>query len=45
MKNYEINDDTYAVIGENEYKSKVIEKDNEYIIENSAYRRDTAMVE
>ena len=37
MKNYEINDDTYAVIGKNEYKSKIIEKDNEYDIDNSAY--------
>ena len=37
MKNYEINDDTYAVIGESEYRSKVIEKDNEYEIDKDAY--------
>ena len=37
MKNYEINDDTYAVIGENECKSRVIEKDNDYDIELDAY--------
>ena len=37
MKNYEINDDTYAVIGENLYKSKVIEKDYEYDLDKDAY--------
>jgi competence protein ComK len=37
MKNYEINDDTYAVIGENSYKTKVIEKDYDYDIEKDAY--------
>ena len=31
MKNYEINDDTYAVIGKNLYRSRVIEKYNDYM--------------
>ena len=37
MKNYEINDDTYAVIGKDENNSIIIEKDNEYDVETSAY--------
>ena len=37
MKNYEINDDTYAVIGKNNYSSKVIEKDIDYDVEKDAY--------
>jgi len=37
MKNYEINDDTYAVIGENPFKTKIIEKDYDYDIEKGAY--------
>ena len=37
MKNYEINDDTYAVIGKDCYSSKVIEKDYDYNIEKDAY--------
>ncbi len=37
MKNYEINDDTYAVIGKNSYSSKVIEKDIDYDVEKDAY--------
>ena len=37
MKNYEINDDTYAVIGKNLYKSKVIEKYNDYDVDKDAY--------
>ena len=37
MKNYEINDDTYAVIGKNLYKSKIIEKYDEYDIDKDAY--------
>ena len=38
MENYEINDDTYAVIGTNEGKTKIIEKDKEYKIDNDAYQ-------
>ena len=37
MKNYEINDDTYAVIGKDSYSSKVIEKEMDYNIEKDAY--------
>ena len=37
MENYEINDDTYAVIGTSEGKTKIIEKDREYSINNEAY--------
>jgi competence protein ComK len=37
MKNYEINDDTYAVIGENIYKTKIIEKNYNYDIDKDAY--------
>lgn len=37
MKNYEINDDTYAVIGENLYKTKIIEKYNDYSVDKDAY--------
>ena len=37
MKNYEINDDTYAVVGKNSYSSKVIEKDIDYDVEKDAY--------
>ena len=38
MENYEINDDTYAVIGTLEGKTKVIEKEREYKIDNDAYK-------
>ena len=37
MKNYEINDDTYAVIGIDCFNSKVIEKEYDYNIEKDAY--------
>ena len=38
MENYEINDDTYAVIGTLEGKTTVIEKEKEYKINNDAYK-------
>lgn len=38
MKNYEINEDTYAIIGKNFGKTKIIEKNNEYEVENDAYK-------
>ena len=38
MKEYEINDDTYAVISEKFGKTKVIEKNIEYQIEKDAYK-------
>lgn len=38
MKNYEINEDTYVVIGENFGRTKVIEKDNSYEINEEAYK-------
>lgn len=38
MKNYEINEDTYAIIGEDVGKTKIIEKDNDYVIREDAYK-------
>lgn len=38
MKDYEFNDETYAVISEKFGKTKVIEKNNEYHIEKDAYK-------
>lgn len=35
--NYEINDDTLAIIPINETKSKVLEKESDYIIDNNTY--------
>lgn len=35
--NYEINDDTLAIIPVTETKSKVLEKENEYIVNNNTY--------
>lgn len=37
MVNYEVNDDTVAVIGIDKKNSKVIEKKEEYIINNNGY--------
>lgn len=37
MNNYEINEDTIAVIPIEYNKTKIIEKDNEYLIEKNAY--------
>ena len=37
MKYYEINDDTIAVMPIDENKTKIIEKENEYIVDKSAY--------
>ena len=37
MENYEINDETFAVVATEEKKAKVIEKSCEYNIDNSAY--------
>lgn len=37
MENYEINEDTYAVIAENTAKSKIIEKEKEYSLDKDAY--------
>lgn len=38
MNNYEINEETYAVIAEDLGKTKVIEKNSEYNIEKDAYK-------
>lgn len=38
MNNYEINEDTYAVIAENIGKTKIIEKGYDLSIENDAYQ-------
>ena len=38
MKNYEINEETYAVISEKFGKTKIIEENNEYDVENDAYK-------
>lgn len=38
MENYEINEDTYAVLSEHVGKTKILEKDAEYIIHNDAYK-------
>ena len=37
MINYEINDDTYAVIGQNGGRTKIIEKEENYDIDKDAY--------
>ncbi len=37
MENYEINEETYAIIGSNNGKTRVIEKEKEYSIDNDAY--------
>lgn len=37
MENYEINEDTYAVLAEHIGKTKILEKDEEYIVNNDAY--------
>ena len=37
MENYEINEETYAIIGTNYGKTRIIEKENEYNISNEAY--------
>ena len=38
MNNYEINEDTYAIISDDIGKTKIIEKENDYIINNDAYK-------
>ena len=38
MKNYELNEETYAVIGEKVGKTRVIEKEEDYSINNDAYK-------
>ena len=38
MNEYEINDETYAVISERFGRTKIIEKDNEYKVEKDAYK-------
>ncbi len=38
MENYEINEDTYAVIAKSIGESRIIEKECEYIIKNDAYK-------
>lgn len=38
MESYELNEETYAVIGNLQGNTKIIEKDDEYIINNTAYR-------
>lgn len=38
MKNYEINEETYAVISKDIGKTTIIEKDNDYTIDNDAYK-------
>lgn len=37
MKDYEINDETMALIQLGEEKTKIIEEDNEYVVNKSAY--------
>ena len=37
MKNYEVNDETMAIIGLNEKNSKVLEKEREYLISTNSY--------
>ena len=37
MDNYEINEETYAIIGTNYGKTRIIEKEKEYNISNEAY--------
>lgn len=37
MEKYEVNDETLAVIGLEKEKTKIIEREKEYIIEDSAY--------
>jgi len=37
MENYEINEETYAVLSEHVGKTKILEKDEEYTINNDAY--------
>lgn len=37
MKNYEVNEETLAVIGIDDKLSKIIEKEKEYLIEDSGY--------
>ena len=37
MNNYEINKETMAVIGIDDYSSKVMENNNDYIIDNTSY--------
>ena len=37
MENYEINEETYAIIGKNNGQTRIIEKENEYNIDNEAY--------
>ena len=38
MKNYEINEETYAIISKDIGKTEVIEKNNNYIVDNDAYK-------
>lgn len=38
MNNYEINEETYAVISSDIGKTQIIEKNNDYIINNDAYK-------
>ena len=38
MNNYEINEDTYAIISDDIGKTKIIEKNSDYIINNDAYK-------
>ena len=38
MKNYEINDETYAVISQELGKTKIIEKEKDYDVEKDAYK-------
>ena len=37
MENYEINEETYAVLAEHVGKTKILEKEEEYVINNDAY--------
>ena len=38
MNNYEINEETYAIISQDIGKTEIIEKSNDYIIDNDAYK-------
>lgn len=38
MKKYEINKETFAVVGKEDEKTKIIEKNEEYLIDSGAYQ-------
>ena len=38
MKKYEINKETFAVVGKEDEKTRIIEKNEEYLIDSGAYQ-------